>query len=84
MSVDSWREILIVSAMYVRECAKTNMGTNTFASYEREREGKNDHNKEWKARRERSLMNQMDITLLMMTFIFLLIKRSYFFNHTHK
>lgn len=36
MSVDSWREILIVSAMYVRECAKTNMGTNTFASYERE------------------------------------------------
>lgn len=59
MSVDSWREILIVSAMYVRECAKTNMGTNTFASYERER--KKDHNKEWKARRERSLMNQMDI-----------------------
>lgn len=37
MSVDSWREILIVSAMYVRECAKTNMGTNTFASCERER-----------------------------------------------
>lgn len=34
MSVDSWREILIVSAMYIRECAKTNMGTNTF---ERER-----------------------------------------------
>lgn len=82
MSVDSWREILIVSAMYIRECAKTNMGTNTFER-ERERE-KKDHNKEWKARRERSLMNQMDITLLMMTFIFLLIKRSYFFNHTHK
>lgn len=78
MSVDSWREILIVSAMYVRECAKTNMGTNTFSSYERER-GKKDHNKKCKARRERSLMNQMDITLLMMTFIFLLIKRSYFF-----